>query len=163
MLEAAGISTAGIRGALRVKGLIALYGMTLRTWLSDDTPDHARTMAALDRGLQRAERMARCVARGQRRGMGPSGGPRGPAQTLCALQQKLLDEVSGLYHIPVRLCSAAWIATPQESETHDGEDPDQFPRAGALQDHRLHQELCGLQPHVRRLRQAVRERQGAPV
>ena len=33
MLEAAGISSDGIRGAIRTKGLAAIYGATLRDWL----------------------------------------------------------------------------------------------------------------------------------
>src|SRR5262245_7174825 len=55
MLEAAGVSTDGISGAVRVKGLAAVYGSVFRTWLDDDDPGHARTMAALDRRLRRAE------------------------------------------------------------------------------------------------------------
>lgn len=55
MLEAAGISSDGIRGAIRAKGLAAIYGATLRDWLRDDTADKSRTMAALDGRLRRAE------------------------------------------------------------------------------------------------------------
>jgi AcrR family transcriptional regulator len=62
MLEAAGISTAGIRGLIRVKGLCALYLPVLAVWLEDDTPDMAKTMAALDRWLRRAEWLELCVS-----------------------------------------------------------------------------------------------------
>ena len=66
MLEAAGIPSAGPGGRLRAKGLAVLYAATLRVWLADDTPDLARTMAALDRNLVRAERLARLVWRDRR-------------------------------------------------------------------------------------------------
>ncbi len=57
MLEAAGISSAGLSGKIRSRGLMAIYLNALRVWLNDDTPDMARTMAALDRGLRAAERL----------------------------------------------------------------------------------------------------------
>ena len=59
MLEAAGLSTSGFRGALRIKGFSLIYMATLRVWLSDDSEDQARTMAALDSNLKRAERWTR--------------------------------------------------------------------------------------------------------
>lgn len=59
MLEAAGLSTTGVAGALRVKGIGVVYLATLRTWLEDDSIDMAKTMAALDRNLHRAESWAR--------------------------------------------------------------------------------------------------------
>jgi AcrR family transcriptional regulator len=55
MLEVAGISASGPVGLLKVKGLLLIYLAVLRVWLSDDTPDMAKTMAALDRYLKRAE------------------------------------------------------------------------------------------------------------
>jgi AcrR family transcriptional regulator len=55
MLEAAGLASGGLRGALRVKGLAAIYLCTLRVWLRDESADKAATMAALDRQLRRAE------------------------------------------------------------------------------------------------------------
>ncbi len=64
MLEAAGIPIAGARGAARVTGAVALWLYAARTWLSDDSPDLAATMAALDRGLDRAERAAGWLERG---------------------------------------------------------------------------------------------------
>jgi len=59
MLEAAGLPATGIGGALRVKGLAVVYLATLRTWLDDDSIDMAKTMATLDRNLQRADSLAR--------------------------------------------------------------------------------------------------------
>ena len=61
MLEAAGLSAAGLRGALRVKGLALVYVATLRVWLNDDSSDLARTMAALDRNLRRAESLIKLL------------------------------------------------------------------------------------------------------
>ncbi len=43
------------RRLARTKGLALIYFNAFRVWLDDDTPDMARTMAALDRGLARAE------------------------------------------------------------------------------------------------------------
>lgn len=57
-LELAGISSAGIAGRLKAKGLAAVYANALRAWLKDESPDMAPTMAALDRGLMQAERLA---------------------------------------------------------------------------------------------------------
>lgn len=58
MLAAAGINTEGLRGAARVAGFSALYLGLLKSWSEDDSPDMGRTMAALDRALDRAGRFA---------------------------------------------------------------------------------------------------------
>jgi AcrR family transcriptional regulator len=58
MLAAAGITASGPRGALRAQGLALIYGSVLRTWVHDDDPGLARTMAALDRALGRGQRFA---------------------------------------------------------------------------------------------------------
>jgi AcrR family transcriptional regulator len=58
MLEAADISTSGVRGELRINGLCGVYLLALRTWLSDETADLSKTMAALDGYLRRVERPA---------------------------------------------------------------------------------------------------------
>jgi len=55
MLRAAGIGAEGLEGQLRATGLGAVYGSVFRTWLKDDDPGLARTMAALDRRLRRGE------------------------------------------------------------------------------------------------------------
>jgi hypothetical protein len=57
MLEAAGLSSRGIAGTLRVKGLVAVWLYTLRCWRRDDSSDLSQTMAALDRALGRAEQI----------------------------------------------------------------------------------------------------------
>lgn len=56
MLQAAGIDTSGLTGRLKVGGLASVYASVMRTWLKDDDPGLARTMAALDRRLRRGER-----------------------------------------------------------------------------------------------------------
>jgi AcrR family transcriptional regulator len=79
MLSAAGIAAAGPSGMLRAQGLALLYARVLRTWVNDDDPGLARTMAALDRELARGQRWAgflddlcslapgRCLSRRARR------------------------------------------------------------------------------------------------
>lgn len=67
MLEAAGISSTGLLGTLRIKGLAAAYLAAMRAWLGDDSPDKARTMAALDRALARLDGWATMVERLGRR------------------------------------------------------------------------------------------------
>lgn len=57
MLRAADIQADGLDGQLRATGLGAVYGSVFRTWLNDDDPGLARTMAALDRRLRRGEEM----------------------------------------------------------------------------------------------------------
>ena len=56
MLTAAGIGASGPGGMIRAQGLAALFGGVLRTWIHDDDPGLARTMAALDRALARGQR-----------------------------------------------------------------------------------------------------------
>jgi AcrR family transcriptional regulator len=67
MLEAAGIRTAGPKGRMLARGLTAVWLATLRVWLNDDSEDMASTMAALDRNLKRAERIAGLLPSGRRR------------------------------------------------------------------------------------------------
>ena len=63
MLEAADLSSAGLKGRLRVKALCALYLSMLPVWLRDDSEDMARTMAVLDRRLRRLDRVTRSLCR----------------------------------------------------------------------------------------------------
>lgn len=63
MLEAAGISAGGLIGLLRVKGVAMVYLEALRVWLGDDSEDRAKTMAALDRALRRADGWAAMLER----------------------------------------------------------------------------------------------------
>ena len=70
VLEAADISTDGIRGAIIVRLVTAAYLSTMRVWRSDDSSDLGRTMAALDARLRRIERCF-VPARAERRGGEP--------------------------------------------------------------------------------------------
>jgi AcrR family transcriptional regulator len=77
MLTAADIGAAGPRGMVRAQGMAVLFASVLRTWVDDDDPGVARTMAALDRALARGQRwsgfldgalrMVSCAGRGRPR------------------------------------------------------------------------------------------------
>ena len=58
MMEAVGMSQQGLPGTLRIHGLTILYFLTLKTWLSDDSPDLGKTMAFLDKSLSQFEGVA---------------------------------------------------------------------------------------------------------
>lgn len=62
-LETAGLPTTGIKGRLYVKGLLAVYIKTISVWLTDQTDDMAKTMAALDKALDQAGHLANLVNR----------------------------------------------------------------------------------------------------
>lgn len=66
MLDAAGIPTGGVVGALRVQGMVAAWAYALRSWERDEGSDLPATMAALERALDRAM---------QAEGMLPGRGP----------------------------------------------------------------------------------------
>jgi AcrR family transcriptional regulator len=57
MLAAAGISTEGPLGLLKLQGAAIVLANTLETWFADDDPALSRTMARLDRELRRGERV----------------------------------------------------------------------------------------------------------
>jgi len=91
MLEAAGISTSGPRGALRAQGAALLFARVAAVWLDDEEEGLDRTMAALDRGLAGAERWdgflgdlcaIPCALRGPRRRRRPL--DEGPAEASAA-------------------------------------------------------------------------------
>ena len=58
MLEAAGMDTNGVKGAIKVAGLTGVYLYVLKQWMNDESADLSKTMAALDKGLNRAEQAA---------------------------------------------------------------------------------------------------------
>ena len=64
MLEAAGLNAAGPAGMLRVQGLGAVWLTVLRSWEQDESEDLSVTMAALDRALDQADRVARWLRMG---------------------------------------------------------------------------------------------------
>jgi len=73
ILDQAGVPASGPVGCLRSKGLAAIWFATLGDWVRDDSPDNARTMAALDAHLRRAEPFARILGRlPSGRGFGPA-------------------------------------------------------------------------------------------
>lgn len=76
ILDQAGVPSGGPFGWLRRKGLAAIWIATLFEWGRDESPDRARTMAALDANLRRVEPAARLLAglRGPGRGTAAPGG-----------------------------------------------------------------------------------------
>ena len=71
MLEAAGLASHGLRGLVRAKALALVYLSAMRVWLNDDSADMSRTMAALDKRLNRLETLAGlCPTLGRRRERG---------------------------------------------------------------------------------------------
>lgn len=58
MLTAAEINASGTRGMIRAQGLALMFSSVLGTWVRDDDPGLARTMAALDRALARGQRFS---------------------------------------------------------------------------------------------------------
>jgi hypothetical protein len=55
LLDAAGLGSTGLSGALRVRGLLGVWLWTVRAWRRDEGTDLSATMAALDTALRRAE------------------------------------------------------------------------------------------------------------
>ncbi len=58
LLEAAGVSTIGLRGELRAQGLYLVWLWAVRAWQTDETDDLSPTMSAVDSALQRVGRLA---------------------------------------------------------------------------------------------------------
>jgi len=56
MADAAGVRVDGLRGRAAVRALTAVYALTIRDWVADDSPDMAQVMAGLDSRLRRLER-----------------------------------------------------------------------------------------------------------
>jgi AcrR family transcriptional regulator len=54
-LAAAKVPTGGLVGAARTQGFVLMMAQVLAVWREDTDPDLSRTMAALDRALERAE------------------------------------------------------------------------------------------------------------
>ncbi|KAB2886551.1 MAG: TetR/AcrR family transcriptional regulator [Pseudorhodoplanes sp.] len=63
MLAASDIDSAGLKGMMRAQGLTMLFACVLRTWVDDEDPGLARTMAVLDRELSRGQRWSGCLDR----------------------------------------------------------------------------------------------------
>ena len=63
MAQAAGLDVAGLAGAVRKRGLIAVWLQVVRAWDRDDSADLSATMVALDKALDRAEWLGRMLDR----------------------------------------------------------------------------------------------------
>jgi AcrR family transcriptional regulator len=59
MLAAAGVDTHDALGALKLQGAVAVFARAFETFLDDDEEDLARTMARLDKELDKGERVLR--------------------------------------------------------------------------------------------------------
>jgi len=57
MLESAGVDTEGPLGSVKLQGAVLVFARVLDTWLDDEDPGFAKTMAALDRELTRGGRI----------------------------------------------------------------------------------------------------------
>jgi AcrR family transcriptional regulator len=55
MLAAAHVDVSGLRGEIAVRGAALAFARVVETWLDDEDPGMARTMATLDRELRRGE------------------------------------------------------------------------------------------------------------
>jgi len=55
LLTAAGIKTNGLSGAMRVAGMTGLYLYVIKTWKNDDSVDMGKTMATLEKALDKCE------------------------------------------------------------------------------------------------------------
>jgi ubiquinone biosynthesis protein COQ9 len=58
LLEAAGVPSHGLRGRLRVSGMVGVWLYAVRAWRTDESADMAGVMAALDKALDRAEKLS---------------------------------------------------------------------------------------------------------
>ncbi len=58
LLEAAGVSAQGVRGELRKRGLLLVWGYGVQAWMRDESEDLSATMAAVDKALNHADSIA---------------------------------------------------------------------------------------------------------
>ena len=84
VLEAAGLRASGPFDLFQAKGLALVYADAFRVWVRDDSPDQARTMAALDRGLRRAEKTVRLLRRIRPLRPGPKAAPEAAPEAAAA-------------------------------------------------------------------------------
>jgi AcrR family transcriptional regulator len=61
MLEAAEIDNRGATGIARVNGTVGVWTASYRAWAKDESADLGPTMAALDKAMDQAERIARTL------------------------------------------------------------------------------------------------------
>lgn len=58
MISAAQIEAGGLKGVLHEAGLVTIMSYATRAWLTDDSADLSKTMAAVDKALSRADWIA---------------------------------------------------------------------------------------------------------
>ena len=66
-LQAAGVTTDGWRGLIKIEALGIIYMNAFRVWLKDTDAGFAATMSALDKDLARAEKFAESIPNLKRR------------------------------------------------------------------------------------------------
>ena len=54
MVNYTNVSTKGIKGQLKIKGIVIIYISSFFAWMNDDTPSLDKTMTALDKNLDQA-------------------------------------------------------------------------------------------------------------
>ena len=74
MLEAGGVPSDGVPGALRQNGLLAIHYAVSQVFYRDETGDLSKTMAALDSRLKTAEKWAQLIGKYVKR-PDPKGSP----------------------------------------------------------------------------------------
>jgi AcrR family transcriptional regulator len=79
MLDTAGLDAPGLRGAIRLKAVGAVYLCTLRAFMKDENEDLGQTMAVLDKALDRLDSLAAMVVRGGGRRAGADEPEEAPA------------------------------------------------------------------------------------
>ena len=75
LLEGAGVDATGLRGALKKRGLLLVWGYGLQAWARDESADLSATMAAVDKALARAEGFASRYAKTPEASPPPSEAP----------------------------------------------------------------------------------------
>lgn len=110
IMEMAHISSAGVMGQVRNKGALLAYGRAFSVWLDDDSEDLSKTMAVLDKVLQkgekalkrtekafrRSEKMLCRMARLRRCCPKPFGSRDQDARKNSDLREQTVDEAEGL-------------------------------------------------------------------
>ena len=54
MVNCTNVSTKGIKGQLKIKGIVIIYIFSFFAWMNDDTPSLEKTMITLDKNLDQA-------------------------------------------------------------------------------------------------------------